>query len=122
MSEDRIYIRRLAVEAVIGVRAWEREVKQTLLLDLELGIDARRAGQTDALQDTADYGEAARLVTQFVEQSEFLLLEGLAHAVAELLLQRIAPPWVRVCVAKPGAVANAEEVGVVIERARDDLK
>ena len=120
MSEDRIYIRRLAVETVIGVRAWEREVRQPLLLDLELGIDARHAGRTDALEDTCDYGDAARLVTEFVEQSEFLLLERLAQAVADLLLQTLATTWVRVRVAKPGAVANAEEAGVFIERRRSE--
>jgi dihydroneopterin aldolase len=120
VSEDRIYIRRLTVDTVIGVRAWEREVKQTLLLDLELGIDVSPAGASDALEETVDYGEVARLVTEFVEQSEFLLIERLAESVAELVLQAIAPTWVRVRVAKPAAVANAEEVGVVIERRPDD--
>lgn len=116
MAEDRVYIQRLRVETVIGVRAWEREVKQTLFLDLELGVDTDPAARSDALEDTCDYGEVARLVTEFVQQSEFLLLERLAHAVAELLLQSLAPPWVRVRVAKPGAVANAEEAGIIIER------
>ncbi|MEJ2131269.1 MAG: dihydroneopterin aldolase, partial [Gammaproteobacteria bacterium] len=78
------------------------------------------AGASDALEETVDYGEVARLVTEFVEQSEFLLIERLAESVAELVLQAIAPTWVRVRVAKPAAVANAEEVGVVIERRPDD--
>lgn len=122
MSEDRIYIRRLTVDTVIGVRAWERDVKQTLLLDLELGIDVSPAGASDALEETVDYGEVARLVTEFVEQSEFLLIERLAESVAELVLQAIAPTWVRVRVAKPAAIANAEEVGVVIERRLGDTR
>ncbi|MEE9254888.1 MAG: dihydroneopterin aldolase [Pseudomonadales bacterium] len=119
--EDRIYIHHLTVDTVIGVRPWEREVRQTLILDLELGIDAARAGANDALEETLDYAEVARLVTEFVEQSEFQLLERLAQAVAELLHERLAPPWVRIRIAKPGAIANAQEAGVVIERRAGDF-
>ena len=117
---DRIYIRQLAVDTVIGVRQWEREVRQTLILDLELGIDAVSAGATDALEETLDYAEVARLVTEFVEQSDFQLLERLAQAVAELLDQRFSPPWMRISIAKPGAVANAQQAGIVIERRAGD--
>ena len=116
---DRIYIRQLAVDTVIGMRPWEREVRQTLILDLELGIDVT-AGASDTLTETLDYSEVARLVTEFVEQSEFQLLERLAQALAGFLGQRFSPPWMRISIAKPGAVANAKEAGIVIERHAGD--
>lgn len=113
---DIVYLRGLRVDAVIGVHEWERGLRQTLVLDLEMASDVRRATAQDALDDALDYQAVAERVTSFVRASEYQLIESLAEALAGLLQQEFAIAWLRLRVAKPGAIANAAEVGVVIER------
>jgi 7,8-dihydroneopterin aldolase/epimerase/oxygenase len=121
-SEDRIFLHGLTTECIIGFIDWERRVKQTVVLDLELPVDCRRASQSDAVEDTLDYKKVARRVLAFVSSSEFKLVETLAHRVALLVLEEFAVAWVRVALNKPGAVRNSRDVGVVIERSRADLR
>ena len=118
---DRIFLHGLAVECVIGFIDWERRVKQTVVLDIELPVDCRRASLTDEVADTLDYKKVAKRVLAFVAASEFKLVETLAHRVALLVLEEFAVEWVRVVLNKPGAIRNSRDVGVVIERSRADL-
>ena len=83
---DIIYLRDLRIDTVIGVYRWEREMKQTLVIDLELGTDIRPAAKSDAIADTLNYKDIAKRVTAFVEQSRYQLVEALAEAVANLVL------------------------------------
>jgi dihydroneopterin aldolase len=113
---DIIYINELRVQAIIGVFAWERQLKQTLVIDLELGTDIRAAAASDALTHTLDYRAIARRSVQFIEASRFQLVEALAERLAELLRSEFSIPWLRLTVHKPGAVRGARDVGVTIER------
>lgn len=113
---DIVYIKELRADAVIGVYDWERGIRQELELDLELASDNRRAAATDAIADAVDYDAISRRVLAYVQGSEFQLIETLAERVAELVLAEFAIPWLRLRVAKPGAVAEAKDVGVLIER------
>jgi len=113
---DIIYLRDLRVETVIGIYDWEREIRQTVVIDLEMGADIRRAAETDAIEDTLDYKSIAKTVIAFVEQSEFQLVETLAERVAALILSDFAIPWLRLSINKQGAVRGARDVGVCIER------
>lgn len=113
---DIIFIRELKVETVIGVFAWEREIKQPLILDLELGTDIRRAAATDQLADTLDYKSLSKRVIAFVSASEFQLVETLAERLAALILAEFPVPWLRLTINKTGAVRGARDVGVCIER------
>jgi dihydroneopterin aldolase len=113
---DRLFIRELKVETIIGFLDWERRVKQNVSIDLELATDARRAAQTDAVRSALNYDDLARRLTDFVGQSQFHLVESLAEAVARIALQEFGAPWVKVTIAKPGAVDGARDVGIVIER------
>jgi dihydroneopterin aldolase len=113
---DTVYIEGLRAEAVIGVYDWERAVRQTLLLDLELAGDNRRAAVSDRVEDALDYAAVARRVLAFVEVSDFNLIETLAERVADLVLREFGVPWLRLRVSKPGAVMQARTVGVAIER------
>lgn len=115
---DLIYIRDLKIETVIGVFAWERRIRQTVRLDLDIATDTRTAAGSDRIDDTLSYKDVAERVVAFVADSEFLLLEALAERVAELVLSEFPTPWLRLCVGKPGAVSGASEVGVIIERGR----
>lgn len=113
---DIVFIRRLEAETVIGVNRWERQVKQRLRLDLELGADTARAAASDAIDDTLDYNAVAERVQALVSESTFQLVESLAEHVAKCLRREFNIPWLRVTVHKPGAVPGADSVGVVIER------
>lgn len=118
---DVIFLRGLAVECVIGFIDWERRVRQTVVLDIELPVDCRHAARTDAVADTLDYKKVAKRALAFVEASEFKLVETLAHRLALVILGDFGVEWVRITVNKPGAIRSSRDVGVVIERTRAEL-
>ena len=120
-TDDRIFLHGLTTECIIGFIDWERRVKQTVVLDIELPVDCRRAARSDEVVDTLDYKKVAKRVLAFIEASEFKLVETLAHRVALLILEEFAVAWVRIALNKPGAIRNSRDLGVVIERARADL-
>jgi len=120
-SHDRIFLRGLAVDCIIGFIDWERRVKQTIVVDLEMSIDCRRAAIGDAVADTLNYKTVAKRLIAFVEASSFHLVETLAERTAELILHEFGVAWVRLTVSKPGAIRGSRDVGVTIERTRADL-
>ena len=113
---DIIFIRELRIETTIGVYAWERQVRQTVVFDLELGTDVRRAAQGGDLRHALDYMAVATRLIDFVGDSHCQLVETLAERVAELLMQEFRVPWLRLTLAKPGAVRGSCAVGITIER------
>jgi dihydroneopterin aldolase len=115
---DKLVITGLESTTLIGVRDWERRVRQTVSVDLELAIDAAEAGHRDDIAATVDYGALARRVTELVAGSSVRLVETLATAIAECILAEFPIRTVRVSVHKPRAVPNARDVAVTIERAR----
>ena len=118
---DRIFLRGLEVECIIGFIEWERRIKQTVVVDLELTVDCRRASQTDEVADTLDYKKVAKRVIAFVETSEFKLVETLAQRLALVVLGEFDLEWVRLSINKPGAIRGSRDVGVSIERTRADV-
>ncbi len=121
MTGDRVFLRGLSVECIIGFIDWERRVKQTVVVDLEIPVDCRRAARTDEVADTVDYKAVAKRVIAFVEESDFKLVETLAHRMAMLVLEEFSLQWVRICVNKPGAIRGSRDVGVCVQRTRADL-
>ena len=119
---DRIFLHGLTTECIIGFIDWERRVKQTVELDIELPVDCERAARSDDVADTLDYKKVAKRVLAFVEGSQFQLVETLAHRLALVLLQEFGLPWVRIALNKPGAIRHSRDVGVLIERTRADLE
>ena len=113
---DTIFLHGLKVETVIGIWDWERKIRQTVVIDLEMAADIRRAAETDSVEDTLNYKNVAKRVQQFVAESEFQLVETLAEKIGEIVTGEFGVPWVRVKINKPGAIRNARDVGVVIER------
>ncbi len=120
-SADRIFLRGLTVETLIGFIDWERRVKQTVVIDLELPVDCRAAALTDEVADTVDYKSVAKRIISFVEASEFKLVETLAHRTAMLIIEEFSLQWIRISINKPGAIRGSRDVGVMIERTRADL-
>jgi dihydroneopterin aldolase len=113
---DIIYLHDLRIDTVIGIFDWERRVKQTVVLDLDMAADIRKAAASDSIEDTLDYKAVAKRLIQFVGDSQFQLVETLTEKVAEIILHEFNVPWVRVRVNKQGAVRGARDVGVIIER------
>jgi dihydroneopterin aldolase len=113
---DIVFIRDLRIETVIGIYDWEREIKQTVILDIEMGADVAKAASSDHIDDTLDYKAVAKRLIGFVEESEFQLVETLAERCAQIVREEFGVEWVRLTLNKIGAVSGARDVGVVIER------
>lgn len=113
---DIIYLTDLRIKTVIGVYDWEREIKQELVFDLEMGSDIRVAAASDDINDTLDYKSVAKRVIEYVEASSFQLVETLAERIAAIILDEFNVPWIRLRLNKQGAVRGARDVGVLIER------
>ena len=120
-SPDRIFLRGLEIDCIIGFIEWERRIKQTVVLDLELPVDCARAALTDEVAATVDYKKVSKRVIAFVEAAEFKLVETLAHRTAMLILAEFDVDWVRLSVNKPGAIRGSRDVGISLERTRADL-
>ncbi|MCF6252196.1 MAG: dihydroneopterin aldolase [Methylococcaceae bacterium] len=111
-----VFLRGLRVDTVIGIYDWERRIKQTVVLDLEMATDVHRAAATDDIQDALDYKSVAKRVEHFIAESEFQLVETLAERCAQIIRDEFGVPWLRLTLNKIGAVRSAEDVGVIIER------
>ncbi len=121
MSEpttDHIFLRGLECQCIIGFIDWERRVPQSVLIDVEMPCDCARAAHSDAVADTIDYKSVAKRVLAWVGESQFQLIETLAHRLALLLLEEFSLAWIRVRINKPGAIRHSRDVGVAIERRR----
>jgi dihydroneopterin aldolase len=119
---DKIFIHALKTEAIIGIYDWERQVRQTVVIDIEMSADIRRAALTDSIDDTLNYKGVAKRVLAFVESSSFHLVETLIEHVAMLILEEFKIEWVALTLSKPGAVRGSRDVGVILERNRAQLE
>ena len=113
---DIIFLRNLKIDTVIGIYDWERRIKQTVILDLEMATDIKKAAKSDDIADTLDYKAIAKRVISFVEVSEYILVETLAERLAEIIVNEFKVPWVKLSLNKIGAIRGARDVGVIIER------
>ena len=111
-----VYIKGLRAQAIIGIHAWEREARQDLVIDLEMVSDTRRAAAHDKIEFALDYAEVSRCVIALVEGSQYQLIETLAEKLVAMITGDFGVQWLRMRLSKPGAVAEADDVGVVIER------
>ncbi len=113
---DIVYIRELNIETVIGIYDWEREIRQTVSLDLDMATDIRPAAASEDISKALDYKAVSKRLIAFIEASEFLLIETMAEEVARIVLTEFDVPWLRLRLGKPGAVTGSRDVGVIIER------
>ena len=113
---DTVFIQGLKAASVIGCYDWERDIRQTLVIDLELMADFTRAAQTDALADALDYAAISQRVIAVCDESRFQLLEALAEHLAGIVLAEFSIQSLLMTITKPGAVEAADGVGVVIQR------
>ncbi len=113
---DIVFIEDLRIETVIGIYDWERKIKQTIAIDLEMAFDNRKPAATDKIDDTLDYKAVSKRLIAFVENSHFELVETLAERCAEIVANEFDVSWLRLKLSKPGAVTGSKAVGVLIER------
>ena len=113
---DYLFIHDLKVSTLIGIHPWEQTTKQTLSIDLELGVNIHAASASSNIDDAVDYSVVAEHITSFVQQNQFQLLEVAAEKIADLLLHEFKIQWLRLKITKPNAIPNAKNVGIVIER------
>jgi dihydroneopterin aldolase len=119
---DRIFIHALKTETIVGIFDWERQVKQSVVIDIEFSADIRKAALSDSIGDTLNYKGVAKRVLAFVEVSSFHLVETLAEHIAMLILQEFGVAWVSITLSKPGAIRSSRDVGVMLERRAADLE
>ena len=120
MPMDLIYLHDLKVDCIIGIWDWERRTTQTMTIDIDIAVDVQKAAATDRIEDTLNYKAVAKRVMAFVGGSQFQLVETLTERIAELVLNEFQAPWVRVAVNKRGAIRGATDVGVIVERGRQN--
>ena len=113
---DIIFLGGLEIDTIIGIYDWERKKKQTVVLDIEMAFDIKKAAQTDDIAHTLDYKAVSERVVSFVETSEFFLVEKLIEEIATVLRTEFQIPWVRIVLNKRGAITRAKDVGIIIER------
>ena len=115
---DIIFLGGLELDTVIGIYDWERTIKQKVVLDIEMAFDIKKAAATDDISHALDYKTVSDRVANFVENSNFFLVETLIEEIAKLLLNEFPIPWVKIVLNKKGAITRARDVGIIIERGR----
>ena len=113
---DIVYIRDLRIDTIIGIYDWEREVRQTVSIDLEMASDIRKAAETDDIQFALNYKAVSKRLIAYVENRNALLVETLAEEIAQMIRAEFSVPWLRLRLSKPGAIRGARDVGLIIER------
>jgi dihydroneopterin aldolase len=113
---DIIFLGGLEIETIIGIYDWERETKQTIVLDIEMAHNIQQAAETDDIQYALDYKTVSKRIISFVEDSQCLLVERLISEIADILRHEFNVPWVRIKLNKKGAISGASDVGITIER------
>lgn len=113
---DIIFLGGLQIETIIGIYDWERTTKQTIILDIEMAFDIRKAAETDDIQYTLDYKAVSKRIIAFVENSQYFLVEKLIEEIAQVIRSEFNVTWVKIILNKKGAIRGASDVGVIIER------
>jgi dihydroneopterin aldolase len=113
---DIIFIHELKIETLIGIYEWEKQVPQTLQLDLEVGLPGKHAAASGDIADTLDYSKIVRRIEQLLKQEHFPLLEKAAEAIAATILKEFKAPWVKLSIAKLSPLRHVKRLGITIER------
>lgn len=120
MMLDTIFIRGVEVSTIIGVYDWEQRQARPLILDLVLGMNLRAAAASDHLRDTVDYQGVTDALIRWSAAERVQLLETLAERLARKLFDEYPIQTLKMTMNKPGAVSQAQAVGIEIERRRED--
>lgn len=115
---NTIFITELRIETLIGIYEWERQVPQTIQLDLEIGLPGGPATRIEHIDDTIDYSKIVARIEQLFKERHFSLLESAGGTIADMILTEFKAPWVRLSIAKLAPLRNVKRLGVTIERGK----
>ncbi len=119
---DIVFIEQFRLDTIIGIHDWERKQPQAIILDIEIGCCIKKAVQSDHIKDCVDYFEVCERIKQLAERHSFQLVEALIEAISDLILNDFSAQQVKIKLSKPDAIAQAQAVGVIIERSAQDRK
>jgi dihydroneopterin aldolase / 2-amino-4-hydroxy-6-hydroxymethyldihydropteridine diphosphokinase len=124
MVRDHVYINGLRVMVLIGVLPHEREAPQPIQIDVDVEVDLARAGMSDDLHDTVNYGAMCDAIAQLARASSDLLLERLAQRVAECALGFVGVEVAHVTITKlhPPIDEQLDSTAIKITRTQVDVK
>jgi FolB domain-containing protein len=116
---DKVVIKNILARGIIGIREWERDLPQDILINIDIYTAVRMQNAPDNISECVDYSKLTKKVIYHAETAKRFTVEALADDIAQICLEdpRVLKTTVRV--EKPGAVRFAESVGVEIERIRD---
>jgi len=116
---DKVVIKNIQARGIIGIRDWEREKNQEILINIELFTQDRKADTPDVISACVDYSVLTKKVLSHAETARRFTVEALAEDIARICLEdsRVLKTTVRI--EKPGAVRFSQSVGVEIERFQD---
>lgn len=115
---DIIFIQGLKIDTVIGIYDWERKIRQDVVIDLQMSADIESASKTDNIEQTLNYKSICKRLIEYVQNSEFQLVETLAERIAQIVVKEFQVDWVKLTLNKGEAVTGAKGVGVIIERTK----
>ncbi len=113
---DIVFIEELKLETIIGIHDWEREKKQPISLNIDIGCSIKSAAKSDKIEHCIDYFKVCESLKKLAEVHQYQLVESFVEEVSRIILEEYMAPWVRVKLNKPEAVNEASGVGVIIER------
>ena len=119
---DKIIITNLMTVGLIGVEHPERDVPQSILINLTLFLDTHKAGKSDNVLDTVNYVLVAKGIKERVSISKYFTIEALAEHLTDYILSTFPVKFVKLKVEKPNVVKSAQSVGVEIFRSRNDIR
>lgn len=119
---DKIFIDQLKLQTIIGIHDWEREQKQTILLDIEIAYDIKAASYSDKIIDSIDYFTVCERLKTLADHHSYQLVESFAEEISRIILQEFSSPWVKIKITKPEAVPEAKGVGVIIVREQQNKR
>lgn len=119
---DRVFIKNLEVETIIGIYDWEREKRQSVVFDLEMAWDNARPAASENIDDALNYKTLSDEIKETVSTSNYQLIETLAEKVAELVLNKYGVEWLQLTLHKPDALDGDTDVGVKIIRTKEKSK
>ena len=117
---DIIFINQLELETVIGIHDWERENKQPIILDIDIGCSIEAAAKSDRIDDCIDYFNVCERMKQLAHSHRYELVESFVEEASQIILHEFGASWVKIKLSKPNAVKEASGVGVIIERHRKE--
>ena len=117
---NKIHIQDLRLSVRIGIYDHEKKDSQDVSIDLEIALPGAMALRSDNINDTIDYAEVVKAISELAGSRHFNLVEFLADRIATLLVEQFRASWVKVAVSKIGVIPGVSFVGVSIEREAEE--